>query len=56
MWLCDLDSSSCENHLIGYKGCFDSKALPIAIEIVFSIEQCVKSCSTKYQYAGIMNG
>ena len=53
--LCDLDST-CKNNLNGYQGCFDSTALQIGMEVVFSIEDCIKSCDTQYKYAGITNG
>jgi len=47
---------TCRNTLIGYQGCFDSITLKVGIDVVDSIEECIKSCTVKYNYAGIMNG
>ncbi|CAF1217273.1 unnamed protein product [Rotaria sordida] len=52
----DTYSSTCQNNLIGYQGCFDSITLKIGMGIAYSIEECIKRCSIKYSYAGIMNG
>ncbi|CAF1135988.1 unnamed protein product [Rotaria sordida] len=52
----DTYSYTCQNNLIGYQGCFDSITLKIGMGIVYSIEECIKRCSIKYSYAGIMNG
>ncbi|CAF3517864.1 unnamed protein product [Rotaria socialis] len=48
--------SSCQNHLIGYKGCFDSIALKKGVGVVHSLKECIQRCAIKYDYAGIMNG
>ncbi len=47
---------TCRNTLIGYQGCFDSITLKVGMDVVDSIEECIKSCTVKYNYAGIMNG
>ena len=48
--------TTCENTIVGYQGCFNSEVLPVALSAVNSIEECVKHCALKYNYAGIMNG
>ncbi|CAF3600171.1 unnamed protein product [Adineta steineri] len=49
-------ASTCQNNLIGYQGCFNSEVLSIKMDDVNSLKECIKQCSAKYNYAGIMNG
>jgi hypothetical protein len=49
-------ASACQNHLVGYRGCFDKTSLTIRMDSVNSLGECVERCAEKHTYAGVMDG